>query len=130
MTGTFWFPRAFAESDMLTAAWPPSVKCRTCRHGDAQKPGLAEELGFSLSKGAACRKARPGERSAEPCPAAAQEPRMPRRFFPVPPTPAAPSPGLAWRGDSQRGCPCCLLHVGFSERADGGNRGAGNEGCV
>lgn len=67
MTGTFWFPRACAESDVLTAAWQPSVKCRTSQHGDTQKPRLAEELRFSLSKGAPCRKARPGEGSVKPC---------------------------------------------------------------
>lgn len=93
VTGTFWFPRASAESDVLSAAGPPSVKCRTSRHGDTQKPRLAEELGFSLSKGAACRKGRPGERSVEPCPTTAPESCVPTCFFPVPP---APGGSLSW----------------------------------
>lgn len=47
VTGTFWFPRALCESDVLMAAWQPDVECCTSQCGDAQKPWLEEAPGLT-----------------------------------------------------------------------------------
>lgn len=131
MTGTFWFPHACAESDVLTAAWQPNVKCCTSQHGDTQKSRLAKELGFNLSKDAPCRKARPGEGSVKPCPTTGTGVVHADMLLSGAPHSVI---SLTWP-HMEEGQPEWLLvpllfQMGFSRGKKGDNCGAGNEGCV
>ena len=128
VTGTFWFPRASAESDVLSAAGPPSAALLGME--TLRNPGWQRSSGSASPRAQHAGKADQESVLSSPVRQQHRSRACQRASSRCLPLPAAPSAGLAWRRDSQSGSPCCLFHVGFSEREDGGNCGAGSEGCV